>query len=285
MTEKKFKHPVVKSHRTVHVAPQFRPLKRGARRRGIERKYEYKSGAELTIKIFKECDIADQSLLYAILAMCLDSKRGALLGSKPLSKDGERMRDKLSIKGDVVEHDCLMLKTNRYELNEELGKARASKNRKWIMESLSRLSGINFDYEDEKWRWGFNLLSYAYNKDTDEISISINPLSAFVILQNKGYVHLHREERGLLSTDESKGLHSVLVGLVSPGECRTLNIDMLADKVYARYDEEVSDKARETRRAAVKSAINEMSTLDYWELELFGRGENAAVKVSRKKAG
>jgi hypothetical protein len=283
MQDKKLRHPVVKSHRTIHVAPQFRPLKRGARRRGLERVYQYQSGAELTIKIFKECDIADQSLLYAILAMCLDSKRGALLSAKPLSDDSKRMRDKLEIRGDVLEHDCLLLKTNKYELNEELGKARSSQNRQWIIDSLKRLSGISFDYEDEKWAWGFNLLSYGYNKETDEITISVNPLSAYVILQDKGYAHLHRGERRELKADESKGLHSVLVGLVNPGNTRIFNVDMLADKVYARYDEEISAQTQKDRRSAIKKACQELSGLNGWEIDVFGRGKSAAAKICRKK--
>lgn len=283
MAEKQLKHPVVKSNRTIHVAPQFRPIKRGARRKGLERHYKYKSGAVLSISMMKECDIADQSLLYAILSMCLEENRGELLEAKPVSEDGKRMRDKLQIRGDVINHDSLYLKTNKYELNEELGKVRASKNRKWIINSLKRLSGIKFDYEDEKWVWGFNLLSYGYNKETNEIHISINPLSAYVILQNKNYVHIHRKERLALKTDEAKALHSVLAGMVSPGETKCLNADMLADKVYARYDEKISDYIKRYRRQAIKQGAEMISNLYGWEVSVFGRGNNLTLKVFRLK--
>jgi hypothetical protein len=63
------KYPAARSKRIIHAAPQFRPIKRGARKKGIERKYEAKNGDTLTIAIFHELDIADQDLLLCLLSM------------------------------------------------------------------------------------------------------------------------------------------------------------------------------------------------------------------------
>lgn len=285
MAGKQLKHNVVKSNRTIHVAPQFRPIKRGRRREKLERKYVYKSGAELDISLSEECDIADQSLLYAILGMCLNQDRGKLLRAEPETDEGKRLREKLNINGKVINYDSILLKTNRYELNEEMGKIRASKNRGWILKSLKRLSHIRFDYEDERYVWGFNLLSYSYDKLTHEILISVNPLSAYVILQNKGYVHIHRQERHALDGDEAKALHSVLAGLVDPGDSCSLSADMLADKVYARYDEEISVHMAKHRRKAIVEAGRKVNDLDGWSVEILGRGERTSLKIARKKMG
>ncbi|MFW5780730.1 MAG: replication protein C, IncQ-type [Bacillota bacterium] len=275
--------PVVKSNRKIHVAPQFRPIRRGRRRQGIKRRYTYKSGAVLDIILLEECDIADQSLLYAILSMCLSEDRGKLLKKDTETEEGKRLREKLRINGDVVDYDSLLLKTNRYELNEEMGKIRASKNREWILQSLKRLSHIRFDYEDERYVWGFNLLSYGYDKKTNDILISINPLSAYVILQNKAFVHVHRGERMALEGDEAKALHSVLCGLVNPGDTRCLNADMLADKVYSRYDEEITDNMQLKRRKAIVDAGKKINKLQGWSVDILGRGVDTSLKVYRRK--
>lgn len=69
------KYPAARSKRIIHAAPQFRPIKRGARKKGIERKYEAKNGDTLTIAIFHELDIADQDLLLC-LYLLLELKIG-----------------------------------------------------------------------------------------------------------------------------------------------------------------------------------------------------------------
>jgi hypothetical protein len=279
----KLQYPVAKSNRLIHVAPQFRPIKRGARRKGIEREYYYKSGAKLTINIFKECDIADQSLLYAIIGMCLSREKGKILSKEPISDAGKELRKKLEIRGDIIELDSLVIKTNKYELNKELGKCKSGKSLNWIIASLKRLKGISFDYEDDKSAWGFNLLSYYVDKETGDIKISINPLSALVILQNKGYVHIHREERQELDSDIAKALLSVLAGMVDPGRERILKADMLADKVYARYDENISEETKRMRRGQIKSAAKEINGLDGWDVNIFGRGGKLAIRAKRKR--
>jgi hypothetical protein len=279
----KLQYPVAKSNRLIHVAPQFRPIKRGARRKGLERVYTYKSGAQLTIRLFKECDIADQSLLYAIIGMCLAVEKGNILSKEPLSISGKKLRKELEIKGNIIELDSLIIRTNKYELNKELGKDKSGQNLRWIVDSLGRLGGISFKYEDEKEVWGFNLLSYYINKETEEIEISINPLSAQVILQNKGYVHIHREERLELDGDVAKALHSVLAGLVDPGRERNLKVDMLADKVYSRYDDYVAENTVRLRRRQITAAIKSINKLDGWKIKIIGKGIKSIANVYRKK--
>jgi 5-carboxymethyl-2-hydroxymuconate isomerase len=280
----KLQYPVVKTSRTIHAVPQFRPIKKGARRKGIERVYNYKNGVKLTIQLFKECDIADQSLLYAVISMCLSIKRGKLLGNDTKSDVGKKLREALKIKGQkYLNMDSIIIKTNKYELNKELGKKNTKANREWILDSLRRLVGISFRFEDKflDFEAGFHLISYCYEEG--EIEISINPLSAAVILNNGGFVHIHREERLALKSDVARGLHSVLAGMVDPGKKRNLNVDMLADKVYARYDEDIARNTIEQRRNYIKSAGAEINQIDGWEVNILGRGGKMILEVFRKK--
>lgn len=67
------------------------------------------------------------------------------------------------------------------------------------------------------------------------------------------------------------------------GQTRVLSVDMLADKVYCRYDEEISDRAKRGRREKIVNACLEINKLDYWFCIRIGYGKNKALQVIRKK--
>jgi hypothetical protein len=151
------------------------------------------------------------------------------------------------------------------------------------MESLERLNGISFTYENAEEIWGFNFVSYFVNKKTDKIEILINPLSAAVMLGDiKSFALIHRGERQKLKMDVAKALHSVFSGLVSFGEKRSINIDVLAHKIWADYDDKVTDSAIRDRRTSIKKAIKEINTLENWEIVIAGKGSRSSVVAKRK---
>ncbi len=80
-------------------------------------------------------------------------------------------------------------------------------------------------------------------------------------------------------------MHSVLCGLVDLGAERVLSVDMLADKVYSRYDEEITVDTLKHRRKAITVAAEEINRLVYWSCSVAGKGGNAAIKIKRKKHG
>jgi len=273
--------PLAKSHPVIHAAPQFRPIRRGRRRRGLERVYEFGNGrGTLRIRLFYELDIADQDLLLGILALAL--KEGHEIGSDQI----ERL---LELDGDARGLPGIRLNVSAYELLLAIGRSPKGKhNHEWLKASLSRLSGVSFLRDSPTRVWSTNLLSWAAKKDSDGrltgISITLNPISAMVILGHAdGYILEDRRERHALESDEAKGLHSVLCGLVRQGDSRRIRLDVLVDRVYARYGEAVSEGTQRKRRHDLKVAADELDALPGWRCRVEGRGEDAVLVVSRPK--
>jgi hypothetical protein len=287
----KIKYPIARSHPVIHACPQFRPIRRGARRRGLVREYVCKNGDALRIYLFHELDIADQSLLLSILAIARAEDRGMLLSPSSSNKE-DVLIDKLALAGFATSQDSIMIKTTGFELLTELGKTTGSNDYKWLRESLRRLSLVNFERTSSKESntqsfFTFNLLSIQGEQNENgtikEIKIAINPLSARAILgSDQGYVLTHRFERNLLNSDEAKALHSALCGLVNRGNKRHLNIDTLADRVYARYDDHITEGAARKRRSAIIKASKEINMLENWTCEVAGKGKNSSLIINRQ---
>lgn len=287
MANPEIKYPAARAQKIIHAAPQFRPIKRGARRKGIERIYECQDGSTLTIALFNELDIADQDLLLCLLAIARATSRGLIVSSKPQTEKGKELRQALELNGEAARQDAVMIHATAYELLKELNKPTSKQSYDWLKSSLKRLSRVSFLYDSKKTTWNFNLLSFSSENNDgvlNKLSICINPLSAKAVLFNdEGYVLLHRGERSALKTEEARALHSVLCGLVDMGEERGLNADMLADKVYSRYDEIVSQDAIQKRRSKIIEASKEIDNLSYWSCKVKGRGQNATILVKRQR--
>lgn len=276
-----------RTHQFIHHAPQFRPIKRGARRKGIERTYSSKDGTStLKIGLFYELDIADQDLLLCLLAILQPEERGNMIDHR--SKNAVALVKDLNLDGAVKGMQMLGARTSTYELLIELGKGTGKAQYKWLTDSLERLSRVHFIYDTPSAHGSFNLLSWHADKGGDgkirEIKYVVNPYSAKAVLGDGGYFLCHRGERNELNTAEAKALHSVLSGLVMHGNKRSLSVDMLSDKVYARYDEEVNDSSIRFRRSAILRAAKEVDDLNYWTCAASGRGKDSFLVVSRKKA-
>ncbi|GFO73450.1 hypothetical protein BJAS_P4262 [Bathymodiolus japonicus methanotrophic gill symbiont] len=285
-------YPAARSKKIIHAAPQFRPIKRGARKKGIERIYTAKNGDTLTIAIFHELDIADQDLLLCLLAIARAEDRGVYINENPESEVGIKLREELNLGGSAETAVALMVRATGYEILNELGRPTNSNSYNWLRSSLKRLSRVSFDYDCKKGFWSFNLLSvsglYGEKGEIRDISICINPLSAQAILGNEeGYVLVNRTERSKLdkskTSSESKALHYVLSGLVDMGQERVLNVDMLADKVYSRYDENITAGAIRIRRMKLVSACAEINKLGYWSCLPSKKGKNTVLTVKRKR--
>jgi len=295
MADKRLKYPVARTHQFIHHAPQFRPVQRGARRKGLLRRYESQDGKKyLEIALFAELDVADQDLLLCLLAMLFPEHKGNVISEVPNHPVNMILRDNLNLEGSVLPMNTLGAQTTAYELLTELGRRTGKSDYDWLEASLGRLARVNFKYRDNTSVSSFNLMSWSAQIDTEtnrmtNIRFVVNPVSAQAVLStpddkdSQGYFLCHRGERAQLKSEESRALHNVLCGLVMPGKKRSLNVDMLADKVYARYDEELTDDMVKYRRKAIIGALNAIDALEYWSCETFGRGKEAGAEVKRKK--
>ncbi|NOR70354.1 MAG: hypothetical protein GQ532_11800 [Methylomarinum sp.] len=278
----KIKYPVARSHPTIHACPQFRPIRRGARRKGLERIYTCGNGDKLTISLFWELDIADQDLLLCLLAIARAESRGVIIPVAPETISGKVLRVGLDLQGYAATQEALMISVSRFELLTELGRSSDSRSYLWLKNSLIRLSKVSFvrDSQTDKYFWTFNLLSVS--SIAEQINIAINPLSARAVLGHQdGYVLQHRAERASLDSEEARALHSVLCGLVQPNTYKVINTDVISDRVYARYDDVITDRAQRGRRAAVKSAAAQINKLDGWACDSIGRGKDSSLSITR----
>ena len=285
MVEKEVKltYPIAKNHQIIQLSPIFRPIKRGARKKGIEKVYISKDGkTKAKIKMFKELDIADQDLLLTILAIALPVDRGVILDENS-DEDYQVLLKKLKIQNNSSEtNQTIMIQTKSYELLKELGKQSIGKSGyEWLKDSLERLSDTTLYLETKDFIGNTNLISYHINKHNKKIYIALNPLNAFVLMNDKkGYILNNRKERLLLKSDVSKALHAVLLSLIDNKQTKIFKLSTLIEKVYAEKYENLNKDKKKNSRKAIKNAIKEINkTLNEFNIELY---DNNTVKVSRR---
>jgi hypothetical protein len=284
----KIKYPLAKNHHLIQIAPQFRPIKRGARRKGVEREYLSKDGKnKVKIMMWKELDIADQDLLLAILAIALPMERGEsltrLINNEKIEEEKEKYKqlwDKLETKGILANFDTLVINTTFYELTKELGRPSTSKSiYTWIKDSLTRLAGTRFEIETDRYIYNSNLISFIVDKKTNKIEIALNPLNALILMDDKkGYILHNRKERIKLKGEVAKALHAVLVGLINQKSAKTFKLDVLVEKVYLEKIEEMTIQQRKDARKAVKKALEKINELNTWEIKNF---DNKTYQIKR----
>lgn len=279
------RYPAARVQRVIHAAPQFRPIRRGMRRKGLERIYQCKNGETITIGLFEELDIADQDVLLCLLSVARAENRGVVLSPEPQTHENQALRAALELDGYAATQNAIVVQTTAYELLLELGRSTDKRSYNWLKNSLVRLSRVSFVYTGINGWWTFNLLSVrGLHAGDRDLSICINPLSARAVLADSGgYTLVHRGERAELQGDDARALHSVLSGLVDMGSERVLRVDILADKVYSRYDESIDSVTVRRRRKSIIAAAGQLDGLRYWSVSFIGRGLGAALKVERKK--
>jgi len=281
-------YPIARNHPTLHAAPTFRPIRRGRRKQGILREYKTEKG-KLSVQMFYELDIADQDLMLAIFAIARAQTRGKIVEINDHTNEEKDLISKLELNltgtEDVPVHDmpCLRITTTKYELLKEVGRSDNDASYKWLKASLRRLGSISFYYEGEKWEGIFHMIGFNNLLGIGKFNIIINPISAYAIYADSmGYINIHREERHSLKNDIEKALHSTLCGLINAGSSRSLYIDKLVKRVYADYDVVVPDIEIRKRRIKIKKAIENISKLDGWEINIFGKGKTLMAKIKRK---
>lgn len=275
MTNGTILYPVAKFHKFLHAAPIFRPIKRGARRMGLEYVHTSSDGEKsLMLRLFWELDISDQDLLTALVAMCVSATDSTVISSTPEQEGNKILRGKLLLDGEVANMPAIAVHTTTYALLIELGRTTGAENYRWLDKALDRLSAVTIKYIDRSVTQVFNLLSYCVGTEGG-ISICINPYSATAILgSNGGYVLIHRQERSQLKTQAARALHAKLCGLVDTKSSRTIRVKTLADKIYG------DSRGKGTTTTITKAALEINMLLD-WSCVVTGRGAHATIKITR----
>lgn len=280
MEEKEINYIIVHQHQTIQQLSLFRVMKKGSRRKNIERDYQSNdkkiSG---TIKMLNELDISDQDLFFVILSMSIVKDRGDIISQE--SENNIKLWDTLQVNGDFKKWDTLKIETTFYELNKELGKKNGSSGIKWAKESLDRLSLTNIEIDSDKYSGTSNLVSYSIDKNQKIVKIAVNPLNASVLIEDKkGYIFHNRIERLLLSKAPAKALYSILVGLVPIKRSRnSIKVSVLIEKMYLIKWNEIMSEQRKNLKRSFKVAVEEINKLELWKII---DNKNETIKVIRK---
>ena len=278
MEEVNINYPIARQNHLIQQLPQFRIIKRGARQKGVERFYQTKDKkTSVTIRMFKELDIADQDLLLAILAIALPISRGNEISSK--SQKHKELWEKLETEGIFTKWNTLSIETTYYELLKELNRPQGGSGRKWIKDSLNRLVGTNITIETDKYLGGSNFISYYIDKANDKIHIGINPVSAVVLLgDKKGFILHNRKERLALKTTPARALFSILVGLVNQKKNKTLSVPMLIEKMHFIEWKKTTSQQRKDLKKSFKTAVIEIDKLKEWNIK---DNQNNTITITR----
>ncbi len=265
------KYALVNGFLQNYLLPVFIPVKRGRRAKAVLRKYSNKDKTKnLEVAMFEQLDVADQDLFLATLSFCGDGEQGT--ADELLDADGF-IKGMPSIKVEVT----------AYELLRRSGRQTGGKDRRWLAQSLRRLSHTGMRFEGEKAEWGVNLLNYSFVKDDfdnpSHVRVWINPIAAMVFTggQQVSYIRHSLIDRLALPSEAAKVLHGYLVGMIRAGGSRVFEIGTLVDRVYP--DPAPSERASRKRRTEVRSALKSIGDLHGWTVEV----ERDKTLVSRAK--
>lgn len=307
------KHLAARQHPTLFYSDIFTPVSRGRRKKGVEWKKQV-GETTVTIAMFHQLDIADQDLLLCILAMgrtIVKTFEGELNQAKDYfivnggdsdkekkliteleatftKKDGAMLKPSNRSSFSVDQLPALIITTNGYQILSDLGRSTSGADYKWFDKSLTRLSRTSFELEDKRYKYGGSrLLSYMIDKETKEIIITLNALSAHSVwAENGDYIYSDRRERHVLRTDQARSLHDKLCARVRVGEKdRRFYVDNLLLSIFNDDNPtSVAKSAITKRRASFKKAADEINALSSWSANVTGKGSHQLLTVSRKKA-
>lgn len=299
------RHITARQHPRLFYSDIFTPISAGRRKKAVEWVKEFED-VTVTVRMFNQLDIADQDLLLCILAMASSavnmkdrdewmvkpSNRPESLKVGFVSHDGEGYKPSERSGYSIDKLPTINIQTTYHHILSELGRSTGGKDYKWLEASLDRLSSTSFHLEDKRYKYGgSNMISYMTDKDTKEISIHINALSAHSVWAKSGdYIKADRRERHALELDLSRALHDKLCARVRAGEKnRRFNADSILSLIYNDDRDakgELKAIAKSTismRRKQLGVAIEQVNKLPLWDIKTDGKGAKLTLVVSRKK--
>ena len=253
------------------IAPIFIPLRRGWRGKNrMEISYKNKIG-KITVVSPWQLDIADESVLLAIVAIA--GLRGKTLTIEAKHQSAIIFRENLSEK---YERETLAISSSLYELCKIIGNSTGGKAKINVEKSLERLSATTLFIEVRGEKWNSKIISFFRDKK-GRLRIAINANSSHALLCNDyQYTNIDLIERAGLKNDTAKAVHRRLSALVWPSHSTKVGVDTLIKGIFGEgiVDKNVTLK----RRERVRCALRLIGQYPGWEIMI----EKNMVKVQRK---
>ncbi len=222
-------------------------------------------GVEVHYRAAGQMDATDWKHFLAVAALAgMDGDR--------INRESEEpplptLWDRFLSEGVAARKDGLRLRTTAYALLREAGLTDTGPNRKRLSESLMRLSMVRqFMRKGTRVMSGANLLSFAHDEDSGELSIGLSPQMARTILgESKQFVRISLEDVRALKDSAAVILHAVLSARLRPGDRRpaVYHLDTLGVAAYGPTD---NASTRRNRRPKVREALAALGGLPQWRV-------------------
>lgn len=285
----------IKHNQTLGLMPIFRTVKKGDREKyklDIRKERPIYNGKGKVIDIekirvvcFEPLADDDQTVLFAILALCTDEQRGLILGHTPETVQGVSLRKELfktktKQKPKETDSDGIMIHVSERELIKMCGKKDGGSSYDHLRENLFRLSSMFLHVENNREAYSSRLLAFYDDKVEGKISIGINPYSASAILGGQ-YSYISLKEHVGIKYAPAKILHGWLSSWMPQGAKRRIGAPALCAHVYPNY-EGVSEDSQRTYRSYTKKAAMALQEAG-WKVSLEGRGDEAMYTIQRPR--
>lgn len=285
----------IKQHKTLGLMPIFRTVKKGDREKQkldirkerpiLGPKDQVLDIEKIRVVCFEPLADDDQTVFFAVLALCTDQQRGLLLGDTPLTVQGASIRKEMFAtqrkkSGNKTDSDGIMINVSELELLKLCGRKTSGHDYDHLRENLFRLSSVILHVENKNEAYASRLLAFYDEKVEGKISIGINPYSASAILGGQ-YSYISLKEHVGIKYGPAKILHGWLSSWMPQGTKRRIGARTLCSHIYPNF-ERVSDDSRRTYRSYTKKAAMLLKTAG-WKVSLEGRGDSAMYTIQRPK--
>lgn len=256
----------------------FRPVCRGRRPGGLTIEHDH-DGLHFKFNIWRVLDSRDQSVMLGLIGlagMLYAAGETNNLGAEVTHSRGQQLWLDLYPTDSAVLDHALVVKTTRYALLKASGLDDKGRNYGLLECCLERLSMVGCRARKDEYDWSMRLLSYAETPE-GQIHIALNPRFAEALSGHN--VHVSLTERRELHRDIAQLAHAWLSAWLRRGKNKSIRLDRLAEKVWGPPSESAS--TNRSRRKRISKALEEISNLRGWDVEIERRGRGAKATIRR----
>lgn len=192
--------------------------------------------------------------------------------------------DQFLAQGMAGDRKALRLRTTAYALLREVGLTDGGENRKSLSDCLDRLSKVSQTMRrGNQIISGANLLSFAADEDSGEITIALSPQTAKAVLgEAKQHIRISLVEVRQLDNSIAVLIHAFLSARISrAGSTATYPLDHLVTAVYG--EGEVNAEAAKKRRQRVRKALEAFERTT-WRIEVVEKRDRQGKASTLVKA-
>lgn len=272
----------VKHDPRLGLAPIFRPLGPKERKEGkLDITIEPKQSLE-TIRVVchEPLGADDQSVLFAVLALCTNQDKGITLSVTTKSSVGRLLRQALIKKG-TTDRDSVRVEITEREMLKVMGKRDSGSNYTLLRENLDRLASVTLLVDSPAERYQMQLLASHVNKKTGMLNVAVNVHSAGAILGDE-YTYISLKEHNSIRSEITQILHGWLCSWLPQGKRRKIMIESLVKHVYPNYSK-VSPASQRVYRSKTKRAAIGLNDLPGWKVVAEGRMDDLSFTIRRPK--